>query len=131
MPTSSESVSFPPWLSFLLEPAFAALDQARAEITQIGVQLLAVPAEHLSKLKTRPQGRDPDPEDQAWLQAQRDQLATIQAREVSELRKQLVDVLGTVTVLRIELGDDVHADGLETLIERYKGYIAKGGKEEE
>lgn len=150
MSTSSEPASFPPWLSYLLEPAFAALDQARAEITQIGVQLMEVPSEHLAKLKTGPQ-KEPHPEDAAWLASEQARLAgleTFDETELVKLRTEIEAEISKSALLRIEIGDDPElivktarktGQGLEGKIARYLRLFrtwkerrkAKRGSEEE
>jgi len=142
MSSTSESVARPPWLSFLLEPTYTALEQARAALADVERELLQLTPEGFSRMKdgipTDPSPREPDPEDAAWLEAELVKMQGLKSRELADLEKQLVDRLGGTALLRIRLGDDVpqllkdagkQDEGLETKIARYKGFLALGEEE--
>lgn len=136
------SVTRPPWLSFLMEPAWTALEQAEAALRSIEGQLMTLPPEHFRALRegvngssaaeTNPSSHVEHPEDAAWLAAESARLKGLEAREMADLTATLEARLGAEVADAIiggatlaELGVDVDAD-LERLVERLRGFTGEG-----
>ena len=136
-----EHVHRPPWLSYLTEPAYSALDQARSALQEMERQLMALPPEHFRRLKegtnvppktSKESTPEVDPEDLRWLASEQARIDAQRDRELSELQRVLEERLGAAAVDSIIGGADpldlcraagieITAD-LERILERLKGY---------
>ena len=136
-----ESVTRPPWISFLFEPVYTALEQATARVRDLEGEIRRLDPEHFRRLKegtnvppktSKESTPEVDPEDLRWLASEQRRIDAQRDRELSELQRVLEERLGAAAVDSIIGGADpldlcraagieITAD-LERILERLKGY---------